>query len=215
MFRDAASVAAWLSPKREGRKTPTELQTRKTMIVVQDDMMLDPLEVRAHALAQTFYDWEGPDGQTYKRVWIGEVPGLREAIEEQMGPCHFLGMGYRLNYAGEMPNQSIHSDLGWGTHAAVVYLSAGDSGTAFWRHLPTGSTEYHPDEYVAILSDVDNIEAWEMRMMVSQRPNRGLIYESALFHSRFPFEGFGSTPEDGRLIAVAFFTPIDSGLAQE
>jgi hypothetical protein len=160
------------------------------MLVVLDDMLLDPEAVRQHALAQEFVDWEGPDGQVYKRVWIGDVPGLKDAIEEQMGPCEWIGTGYRLNYAGELPNQTIHSDLGWGTHAAVVYLSAGDSGTAFWRHLATGSTEYHPDDYLAIIADVENQDAWEMRLIVAQRPNRGLIYESALFHSRYPFEGF-------------------------
>jgi hypothetical protein len=177
------------------------------MLLVMDDMLLDPAAVREHALSQDFIDWEGPDGQVYKRVWLGEVPGLKDAIEEQMGECDWLGTGYRLNYVGEMPNQTIHSDLGWGTHACVLYLSDGDSGTAFWRHLATGSTEYHPDDYLSIIADVENPEAWEMRMMVSQRFNRGIIYESALFHSRFPFEGFGDSPENGRLIAVAFFTP--------
>lgn len=38
---------------------------------------------------------------------------------------------------------------------------------------------------------------------------RLVIYESALFHSRWPFEAFGTDPESGRLIAVAFFTPRD------
>lgn len=175
------------------------------MFIIVDDMVLNPLDVRAHALSQTFYDWEAPDGQTYKRVVECEVPGLREAIEDQMGPVDILGMGYRLNFNGERPNQSIHSDLGWGTHAAVLYLCEGEGGTAFWRHLATGSTEYHPDDYPQIIGSVEKIEDWEMRAMVSLRPNRGVIYESSTFHSRFPFEAFGTCPEDGRLIAVAFF----------
>lgn len=177
------------------------------MILVVDDFLLDPREVRQHALSQTFYDWEGPDGQTYKRVVQCEVPGLREAIEEQMGPVDFLGMGYRLNFNEELPNQSIHSDLGWGTHAAVVYLSESPGGTAFWRHLATGSTEYHPDDYEEIFPSCDKEEDWEMRVMVASRPNRALIYESALFHSRYPFAASGEDAETGRLIAVAFFTP--------
>jgi hypothetical protein len=34
-----------------------------------------------------------------------------------------------------------------------------------------------------------------------------VIYESALFHSRWPFAAFGKGFSDGRLIACAFFTP--------
>lgn len=178
------------------------------MLIVVDDFLLSPLDVRQHALSQEFYDWEGPDGQTYQRVCAAEVPGLKEAIEAEMGPCDWLLTGYRLNYGGEPPNQAIHADLGWGTHAAVVYLSEGPGGTAFWRHLPTGSTHYHPDDYEAVIKDVDNPDQWEMRIMVGARPNRALIYESDMFHSRYPFEAYGDSMETGRLIAIAFFTPI-------
>lgn len=176
-------------------------------MIILDDWLLNPLDVRAHALSQTWEDWLGPDGQIYKRIARVEVPGLQEAIEEQMGPVTIHGMGYRLNYGGELPNEAINSDLGWGTHACVVFLCQGPGGTAFWRHEPTGSTAYHPDDYELVKPDTDNPAAWEMRAMVSLRFNRGLIYESDLFHSRFPFEAFGSGPKDGRLIAVAFFTP--------
>src|SRR5690606_20663050 len=96
------------------------------------------LDAREDALRSEFADFDAPDGETYRRVCIKEVPGLREAIERAVGPVDMLGMGYRLNYAGELPNTAIHSDLGWGTHAAVVYLCDGPGGTAFWRHKGTG-----------------------------------------------------------------------------
>ena len=44
-----------------------------------------------------------------------------------------------------------------------------------------------------------------MRTLARLKFNRAVVYESALFHSRYPFAAFGSGPEDGRLIAVAFF----------
>ena len=44
----------------------------------------------------------------------------------------------------------------------------------------------------------------------SGRMGRAVIYESELFHSRYPFAAFGSGPEDGRLVAVAFFSPEPS-----
>lgn len=173
------------------------------------DNFLSP-EVRTHALASTFTDEIMQDGEVYKRICITEVPGLREAIEREMGPVDMLGMGYRLNFDGETPNAAIHSDVGWGTHAAVVYLSEGHGGTAFWRHKATGKRKFRPGDvefFETIRHEWDDVEKWEFRFIADLKLCRGVIYESSLFHSRWPFEAFGTCPEDGRLIAVAFFTP--------
>lgn len=126
-----------------------------------------------------------------------------------------LGMGYRLNFAGELPNAAVHSDLGWGTHALVLYLSdppmgANQCGTAFWRHNATGAHRIDPGDFDLldeIQVDWNDESAWTQRARVPMQFNRALIYESALFHSRYPFEAFGDNAETGRLIAVAFFTP--------
>lgn len=166
------------------------------------------LDAREDALRSEFSDFDAPDGETYRRVCIKEVPGLREAIERAVGPVDMLGMGYRLNYAGELPNTAIHSDLGWGTYAAVVYLCDGPGGTAFWRHKGTGAERInHGDgELLAqVQGDWDQPDRWEMTGLAEMKLGRGVIYESALFHSRWPFEAFGDSPETGRLIAVAFF----------
>jgi hypothetical protein len=168
--------------------------------------------MRAHALAQDFYDWQGHDGEVYKRVWLGDVPGLLEAIEAAVGPVEPFGTGYRLNYAGELPNHAIHSDMGWGTHAAVLYLKEGDSGTAFWRHKATGADRIAVgdfDLYAKIEGDWDDASAWELIELQPCVYGEGIIYDNSRFHSRWPFEAFGTTPDDGRLIAVAFFTLKD------
>lgn len=177
-------------------------------MIVIDDML--PASVRMCGLAAPYVDWPGPDGQVYKRVSLTAVPGLVEAIEKVMGPVDMLGMGYRLNYGGELPNAAIHSDLGWGTHAAVVYLSDGPGGTAFWRHKATGSEAIDQGDvalWEAVRDDWNDESAWEMVGLAEMKLGRGVIYESRLFHSRYPFAAFGSGPEDGRLVAVAFFTP--------
>lgn len=169
--------------------------------------------MRAAALASEFVDWKGHDGEIYKRVCITTIPGLQDRIEQLLGcKVNMLGMGYRLNFGGEMPNAAIHSDLGWGTHALVLYLSDGDSGTAFWRHKRTGATRIDQgdeDLWDEVRGDWDDPDEWERVQYIPMMLGRGLIYESALFHSRWPFEAFGTGPEDGRLIAVAFFTPYD------
>lgn len=177
---------------------------------VDDNFLPDAMAVRGEALRADFIDWPAPDGEVYRRVCLTEVPGLRGAIERVMGPVDMLGMGYRVNYSGELPNAAIHSDLGWGTHAAVVFLSEGEGGTAFWQHKATGASRIDPGD-VALFERIDgdwnDPEKWNRVGLVEMKLGRGLIYESALFHSRWPFPAFGDSPETGRLIAVAFFTP--------
>lgn len=180
-----------------------------------DDFLPDPDAVRAHALACEFIDWPGPDGETYKRVCLTEVPDLRDTLESAVGPVDMLGMGYRLNYAGELPNAAIHSDMGWGTHALVLYLSDPPEptghGTAFWRHRETRATEIRPgdhDLFLKVKDDWNDSVSWEMRALVPMKFNRATVYPSALFHSRWPFPAFGTGPDDGRLIAVAFFSGV-------
>lgn len=178
-------------------------------VMVLDDFLPDFQRTRTHAITSEFYDWLAPDGEVYRRVSLTRVPGLAQALVEAVGNIEIHGAGYRLNYAGEVPNQSIHSDVGWGTHACVVYLNEGPGGTAFWRHKATQTTEIsqgQSDLLEHIQGDFENADAWEVWGHASIKANRAVIYRGNMFHSRFPFEGFGSTPEDGRLIIVAFFS---------
>ena len=179
-------------------------------ILIADDFLADCEAIRADALRSEFIDWEGQDGQTYKRVCLKPVPGLQQAIERVYGPVEMFAQGYRLNFGGEMPNQSIHSDLGWGTHAAVVYLCDGEGGTAFWRHRATNADRIlvgDHDLFMAISKDFEREDAWDMVGLAELSYNRAVLYDNSLFHSRFPFRAFGTDENDGRLIAVAFFTP--------
>lgn len=178
-------------------------------IYVIDDFHPMPNELREHALCQVYEDWPGPDGQVYKRICRMEIPGIKLMLEGSLGrKVDMLGMAYRLNYNEEEPNAAIHSDLGWGTHALVMYLSDGPGGTAFWRHKKTGCTRIDPgDEWLfeQVCSEWNEPDRWEQHRLVEMKMNRAVIYESALFHSRYPFKAFGDSPETGRLIVVAFF----------
>jgi len=150
----------------------------------------DPKQVREFALSQKFGDLKAYDGETYRRIVNVEVPGLEEAIERTMGPVLMLGQGFRLNFGGELPNHAVHIDVGWGTHALVLYLSscpAIETGTAFYK-----STDGEP----------------EMVSLCKEEFGKAVIYRSDVPHSRWPLEAYGSSAEDGRLIAVAFFTPF-------
>lgn len=175
---------------------------------IVDNFLPDAAAVRAAALCAPFEDKLGPDGEVYKRVCVTDVPGLIPALEAAVGPVEMLLTAYRLNFNGENPNAAIHSDIGWGTHALVLYLCDGEGGTAFWKHKATGEHRIEPGDvplWHAVRDDWNRPEAWDMHALAELKFNRAVIYESALFHSRHPFAAFGSGPEDGRLIAVAFF----------
>lgn len=182
-------------------------------LLIIDDFHPFPEILREHALNQYYIDWPAPDGQIYKRVSITEIPGLRSMLEAILGPIDMLGMGYRLNFNEEEPNSAIHSDLGWGTHALVLYLCEGPGGTVFWRHNETNMSRIEPGDtwlFEQVCGDWGDESKWTQERMVALKFNRAIIYESALFHSRYPFKAFGTDGETGRLVAVAFFTPRQS-----
>ncbi len=181
-------------------------------LLVANDFLPDPDLVRERGVRSQFGDYAAPDGQVYKRVAIGEIPEVTRALGALMGrPIKLLGMAYRLNYEGEIPNHEIHADLGWGTYAAVVYLSSPpegtESGTAFWQHR-TGYERVKPGDVAAVLAvqaDWNDETQWEQTAFVRSEYNSAIVYRSEMFHSRWPFSAYGSTPEDGRLAVVVFF----------
>jgi hypothetical protein len=80
------------------------------------------------------------------------------------------------------------------------------SGTAFWTSRLTGRNSLQQNAAFR-LPDFNDENKWYMDNLIGMRYNTALFYNSSLFHSRYPFEAFGDCPENGRLIAVAFFTP--------
>lgn len=181
-------------------------------IEVIDDFLPDPHLARSKGMKAKFEDRTLQDGQLYKRIAETLLPEVVDALNEHMGrPISLLGMGFRLNYDGEPPNTDIHTDQGWGKYALVLGLSRDEDwrgGTAFWTHNATGADRIRPGDVgtiKAVQPDWNKPDAWHLDQVVDGKFNRALIYRSELFHSRWPFTAFGSTPEDGRLVLVAFF----------
>jgi hypothetical protein len=179
---------------------------------VIDNFLPAPDKLLSIASRATFGPYVGQDGVTYERVSEHVSGQVVDALNEFMGrPIKMLGMGFRLNYAGENPNHSIHADLGWGKYALVLYLSEpeiGLSGTAFWNHTATGRDRILTGEFdllTQIEGDWDDVSKWNQTQFIASKFNRASIYKSELFHSRWPFEAYGSSIADGRLICVCFF----------
>lgn len=183
-------------------------------LIVVDDFLDSPDYVRSIGVYADFSDVVGPvDGVAYKRVAPYRLNEVVEKLSYVLGrEIDLFGMAFRLNYAGELPNNEIHADLGWGKYAAVIYLAeppeGTESGTAFWKHH-TGHERVQAGQ-LDVLRDVEadwhDVSKWEQTKFVSAKYNSAIIYKSELFHSRWPFEAFGNSPEDGRLIVVVFFS---------
>lgn len=182
-------------------------------VAVIDDFHPNPEALLAMAAEAKWGNYRGHDGVEYKRVSVHKDPITQQQLEAYMGrPVDMLGMAFRLNYEDELPNHAIHSDLGWGEWALVHYLSKDPpvgNGTAFWQHRAAGVDRIDIGQVEllkAIEPDWDRLQQWRQVGMVHSAFNRAALYRSSLFHSRWPFEGYGSSLEDGRLISVAFFT---------
>lgn len=128
-------------------------------------------------------------------------------------------MFFRTTNIG-MENAYIHSDRETGSHSCIAYLSAHNetSGTAFYRHKPTGLAAMPSFAEMDGNSEFDELkrdmvertpEHWEQVDFVAARYNRALIFPAPLFHSRFPLDGFGDSPESGRLVWASHFYLID------
>lgn len=180
-----------------------------------EDFLSNPEAVRDAALKAKWLNWKSEtDGQVYKRVAEYESPAIAARIAQEMGrPVKVVKMGFRLNYADEAPNTLIHSDGdGWGTYAMVLSLakhSPDGNGTAFWRHLASGKDRVRVEDFdalVQVVPDWDDPAKFERWHVEEAAFNKAVFYRSELLHSRWPFTAFGSTPEDGRLTLVCFFS---------
>ena len=190
---------------------------------ILDDFLPDPVTIREAALKLPFADVKGPDGEVYKRVSTVVSSMFSDTLSKRLGVPITPGYSlFRLNYAGENPNNAIHSDAGYDKIAVVLYLNRPEDcrgGTAFWRHKKTGwdflptekqvrSRGQNPTRVLkAITESWNNPEAWEQTHLAKMKFNRAICYPTTEFHSRFPFEAFGTTPENGRFIFCSFFTP--------
>lgn len=186
-----------------------------------DDFAPDAFDVRKAVIEGGFKTETGPDGLEYTGISTYEVPHWHELIAKALGHAITPRLSvFRINYAGEKPHSWIHSDDICASHASVLYLNPPHQcrgGTAFWRHtglnidrMPTVENLVSAGMGVEWFLDMMKREwmdltYWEQGNFSAMRWNRFVTYPTSVFHSRYPFESFGSTPEDGRLVWASFF----------
>ena len=194
-------------------------------VIVVDNFCehLDAVVASAHAAG--FGKWlpnKGEVGTSYydgMNFWGHHAFMLRPLMMTVRGVVAPNSMFFRYTNEG-FENAYIHSDRESGAHTCVAYLSEHDQpyGTAFYKHKATGLTEMPTFQEMVDMGIFEqlkedmvsrNPDAWELTDYVEGRYNRAVIFDAPLFHSRFPVEGIGTTPEDGRLVWVSHFYMLD------
>lgn len=181
-------------------------------VLLVDDFCKHAQAVRDHALTLDF----GPQeykGHVYNGIGLYHLD-MTEYLSDALGwPVAQELSFFRLGLEGDELTSYIHCDSVCSRFACVWYLTPADlcrGGTAFWRHKELGwdalPAEGVDEKMAEKLNHDGNIEeCWELEALAKMWWNRAVIYPSALFHSRYPRQSFGSDASDGRLIWCCFF----------
>lgn len=108
------------------------------------------------------------------------------------------------------PNE-IHPDTVMSQYAMLQYLSPewpDGAGTSFWEHKTEGRLMTEQIDEYRVRQDSCFREAWTEYFRVQGKEGRILFYDSRLFHCAEPVGGFGSGPEDGRIVLTSFFNIV-------
>lgn len=189
---------------------------------VIDNFTPYPDAVRASALAAGFGTWRPNKGEVGSSnydgmgFWGDHAMMLRPLMFHMGCPVVPNSMFFRVTNA-DTEAAYVHSDREMGDFTCVAYLSEhqDEYGTAFYRHRRTGMTRMPsfaqmremPDEFARLKEEMvrGSDDDWERIGFVEGAFNRAVIFEAPLFHARVPRHGFGSTPQDGRLVWASHF----------
>lgn len=190
------------------------------------DGFCDDLErVKNSVHAAGFGTWRPNKGEVGTSIYEGmgfwgDHALLLRSLTTSVGPVAPNSMYFRVTNVG-MERAYIHSDRETGNYTCICYLTDHEevSGTAFFRHKGTGlesMPSFAEMRNAGILEELKadmvsrDPDKWEQVDFVRGKKNRALIFNAPLFHSRFPLEGIGDTPDDGRLIWASHFYKINN-----
>lgn len=200
----------------------------KTNIVIIDDFLDDPYQMRLTALNANYPE---PDGHTYpgknsdKSYFTEE---MLEKVQNRWGdyliPAEGSSCGYfRISLASDTFEQNIHIDPGWDV-GGVLYLNTPnqcrpESGTHFYYHnrlgierAPAtpeegkylGFTNYEELRRNVIYGDGLDKSLWTRYASSPMKYNRLVLFDPLLWHSHG--DNFGDCLDNGRLVMLFFFT---------
>jgi hypothetical protein len=137
---------------------------------------------------------------------------VRARIEDEIGaPIDIVMSHVRLGKRSTPLTHFIHADAIAADYACVWCLSEPkcDSGTAFWVHKETGHDRLtlpcEDELFQKYDKDVQEEKMWNMVAYVPSKMNRAVLFNSSLFHSRYPKELLVSDDEIPRIVCTVFF----------
>ena len=179
-------------------------------LITVDDFLDDFDPIRAELVANDFIDgFNTADGVTYPHL-IENVPQrAREQIIESIGePVELFA---RMSPSGVIAPHPVHSDTLQSNVTMILYINDGideeSFGTGIMRHHETGlmQTPINDAEMKIWQDSYQHPHQWETVHFFQGKANRAIFFDSRLMHMAFPYNGFGQTPEDARLIIGGFF----------
>ena len=200
-------------------------------LLIVDDFLTDPYAVRRAALGLGYdpsLQHGNFSGLNSTRAF--DTAPIDAAVSRllgtKLGPASGTQHGHcRLTGKGAKGRSGVHIDPA--AYSGILYLSRPEDcatplagGTDFFRHKRTGLEAVPQDpakiaasgygDINALVEDVVNKDTanaakWERTMRVPARFNRLLLFSPWQFHNAAP--GFGTTPEDSRLVMLLFFGP--------
>jgi hypothetical protein len=200
----------------------------KTNIVIVDDFLDDPYEMRLNALNANYpepTDHTYPGKNSDKSYFTEE---MLEKIQNRWGdyliPAEGSSCGYfRISLERDTFEQNIHIDPGWDV-GGVLYLNTPnqcrpESGTHFYYHnrlgierAPAtqeegkflGFTSYEEIRKNVIYGDGLDKSLWTRYASSPMKYNRLVLFDPLLWHSHG--DNFGDSLDNGRLVMLFFFT---------
>ena len=194
-------------------------------LLIIDDFLTDPHLARNAALGLD-YNPEYKDGNYPGLLSTRPLPitGLdaqvARIIGTQVKPQPGTTHGHcRLTLAKDKGLSGVHVDPCF--YSGILYLSLPEhcrGGTEFYRHKRTGLDRVPPtlagvqaagySDPNSLNEDVVNADTskpsrWEKQFTVPMRFNRLILFSPWMFHNSA--RGFGSGPQDGRLVHLMFF----------
>lgn len=176
--------------------------------IPKDFELIKSMVHQAHYGEYTF--WEKP----YYGFGQYTLP-LKGLIEDVVGePIQFVMSHLRLGNKNTPLTHYIHADNAAAKYACVVYFSEPpcETGTAFWKHRELGldRLEYPCDPKVFELLDkcISDESKWDRLEYVAVKENRAVIFNSQLFHSRYPKDLPLDESDTPRLVCTIFFNKV-------
>ena len=201
-------------------------------LLIVDDFLKDPWAARRAALgldydpARQHGNFPGLNSST-PLASDGVDAAVSRLLGVRLGPAPGTQHGHcRLTSKGSKGKSGVHIDPA--AYSGILYLSRPEDcakpdagGTDFFRHRRTGLEAVPQDPAKIAASGYNDINVlvenvvnkdttlpakWERTMRVPARFNRLLLFSPWQFHNAAP--GFGTTPEDSRLVMLLFFAPL-------